>query len=297
MEIIHKNTIFFEKNQQASRGRCAHKRHTPLRAHVRFYGRRVARLHRRRPVPADARRARAQVGGGAPARGQGARVLPRVGEPEQPLLREPRAAGRRRGRGRRARLAFLRGAAAAGARELRAALRRRGAARGQGGRARRRGAQRLRVRVRRGRPACGRIRRGVGRRAGRRRGGSRAVDDIRKASEVGLQRGVHRRKLEDAVGGQGPPHNTQTRIGNSCPVAEGAAGHPKGHASISKPLRQRQTLCLRTAQTSSCNTLPALPPRRAARARRAVAHARGLGRGVLSNFSLQKCVLLNFRNQ
>lgn len=184
------------------------------------------RPHRRRPVPADARRARAQVGGGAPARGQGARVLPRVGEPEQPLLREPRAAGRRRGRGRRARLAFLRGVAAAGARELRAALRRRGAARGQGDRARRRGAQRLRVRVRRGRPARRRVRGCVGGGAGRRRGGPRAVDDIHQASEVGPQRGVHGRKLEGAVGGQGPPRNMRPRrIGNSCQVAEGAPGH------------------------------------------------------------------------
>jgi len=48
-----------------------------------------------------------------------------VGEPDQPLLREPRAAGRRRGRGRGAGLPVLRGAATAGATELRAALRRR----------------------------------------------------------------------------------------------------------------------------------------------------------------------------
>lgn len=42
-------------------------------------------------------------------------------------LREPRVAGRRRGRGRGAGLPFLRGAPAAGAAQLRAALRRRGA--------------------------------------------------------------------------------------------------------------------------------------------------------------------------
>ena len=42
-------------------------------------------------------------------------------------LREPRAAGRRRGRGRGAGLPFLRGAAADGTAQLRAPLHRRGA--------------------------------------------------------------------------------------------------------------------------------------------------------------------------
>ena len=72
-------------------------------------------------------------------------------------------------------------------------------------------AQRLRVRVRRGRPARRRVRRGVGRRAGRRRAVPRAVEDVHKASEVGPQRGVHGRKLEGAVGGQGLPRNMRWR--------------------------------------------------------------------------------------
>lgn len=110
----------------------------------------MARLHLRRVEPprSDARRARAQVGGRAPARGQGARGISCVGESDQPQLREPRAAGGRGRRGRRACVALLRRAAAPRAAELRAALRRRGAAREPRGRARRARAQRLRVRVR-----------------------------------------------------------------------------------------------------------------------------------------------------
>ena len=196
----------------------------------------MARLQRRRARPPrpDARRARAQVGGGAPARGQGARGISCVGEPQQPQLREPRAAGGRGRRGRRARVALLRRAAAPRAAELRAALRRRGAAREPRGRARRARAQRLRVRVRRGRPARGHLRGGVGGGPGRQLRQSRAVEDVRADVEERLQRGVHRRKLEGALGGQGPPLSTQTRIGNSCPVADAAAEHAAGHARVSQ---------------------------------------------------------------
>ena len=141
--------FFLKKKHQMDRMEVKKKNQSqnrkPKTARGRVHGRRVARLHRRRVEPPrpDARRARAQVGGGASARGQGARLLPRVVESDQPLLREPRAPGRRRGRGRGARLAVLRGAAAAGTSELRAALRRRGPARESRDRARRARAQRV----------------------------------------------------------------------------------------------------------------------------------------------------------
>ena len=141
--------IFFLKKHQMDPNGSKEEKSKPKSqtqtARGRVHGRRVARLHRRRVEPPrpDARCARAQVGGGAPARGQGARLLPRVVESDQPLLREPRAPGRRRGRGRGARLAVLCGAAATGTSELRAALRRRGPARESRDRARRARAQRV----------------------------------------------------------------------------------------------------------------------------------------------------------
>jgi hypothetical protein len=72
----------------------------------------------------------------------------------------------------------------------------------------------------------------------------------------------------------------------SCPVDAAAAGHAK---VLLRPQQHEQALALRTDHTRSCRTLPALPSPAAARPRRALALARGVGRGLLSPFCCDDC--------
>lgn len=111
---------------------------------------------------------------------------------------------------------------------------------------------------------------------------SRAVEDVRADVEERLQRRVHRRKLRKHYEGRllrcDTPRGRRV-IGTSCRVADAAAAHAAGH--VSQPLMSRQARCLRTAQTHSRRTLPALPPRRAARPGGALAGRSGMGRRLL----------------